>query len=112
MLKRALFFTFLFIFGVYGSDIRNLASNSDNCAQYAYLDSQGNLNDNDCAGCKKVCKICDPGYYVNEKYNCRKLPRNCAEADKTGKCTKCEDGYYFDKDNICQKYPKNCIKVD
>jgi hypothetical protein len=78
------------IFGTYCTiNIRFLADNPDNCAEYGYLDNNGNINDKDCPGCKKVCKKCDPGYYLNDKYICRRLPKNCIDADKNGICKKC-----------------------
>jgi hypothetical protein len=100
------------LFTVYSGEIRNLADNTDNCAQYGYLDNQGNINDKMCLGCKKVCVKCDKDFYLDDNYRCRRLPKNCVEADKKGKCTKCAEGYFVDKDSKCQIFPPNCIKVD
>ena len=112
MIDKKYLLLIVFIFSVSSNDIRNLVDNSDNCALYGYLDNQGNLNDKNCPGCKKVCVKCNSDYYVDDAYKCRRLPRNCVEADKNGKCTKCEDGYFVDKDAKCQKLPMNCVKVD
>lgn len=47
-------------------------------------------------GCKKVCKECDEGYYLDENKSCQELPLDCVEAESDGKCTKCADNYDID----------------
>ncbi len=65
----------------------------DHCAEYGYLDAGKKWYSIWAKGCQKVCKCCDPGYYLNSTYQCVLLPANCTEADSSGACTCCVPGY-------------------
>lgn len=54
------------------------------------------------AGCKKVCKRCDDGFYLDKAYNCVALPDYCKAADVYGKCTECASGYKLNNGK-CEK---------
>ena len=45
----------LVIFQASCNSIRLLADNTDNCAKYKFMDSQGNSKTQDCNACQKVC---------------------------------------------------------
>lgn len=73
----------------------------DHCEVYGWVDAANKWYNSETKGCKKVCKCCDKGYYLNCDNKCVKLPDNCQEVDKSGKCTKCCDGYKF-VDGVCK----------
>ena len=74
----------------------------DNCAKYGYIDVKGKWFHKWVAGCKKVCKECVEGYYLNVDYECVALTGNCAAADVYGVCTACVEGYKL-KNGKCVK---------
>lgn len=74
----------------------------DNCAKYGYIDVKGKWFHKWVTGCKKVCKECVEGYYLNVDYECVALPRYCTDADENGICTECEEGYKL-KNGKCVK---------
>lgn len=113
MFTKGLLLCVLIILQASCFDFRLLTDNSDHCVEYCYLDKKGNLYDSDCGGCKKVCKKCEKGYYLDDNYKCKKMPDYCDECDKYGKCKSCVKGYYLDKDTYkCKKLPDYCVKVD
>jgi hypothetical protein len=66
---------------------------SDNCGEYGYIDQNGNDSYKNCSGSIKVCKTCSIGYYLNNNYKCKQIPKNCAHVNiNTGKCIKCLSG--------------------
>lgn len=77
MATKSLILFILIVLQISCSNLRFLAVNSDNCAEYQYIDKNGKTYDQDCSGCKKVCKKCDKGYYLDDNYKCKKLPDYC-----------------------------------
>lgn len=79
-------FVFLLVVAIFNCDnIRLLATDpikDDFCSIYGYIDANGNWNDQPCTGCKKQCRKCDDGYYLNSKYNCKPYPNNCISVDQ------------------------------
>lgn len=65
---------------------------------FTYLDKFGKEVFNNCWTCTKVCSKCPSGYYLNNKNQCKQLPKNCASADSNGKCKKCVSGCYSSGD--------------
>ena len=81
----------------------------DHCEEYGWIDAGNKWYNYEVKGCKKVCKCCEKGYYLDCDYKCVKLPENCEKADKYGKCIECCKGYVFkgDKcvvDDHCEEY--------
>jgi len=68
------------------------------------VDKNGKESDKNCSGCKKVCKKCPSGYYLNGKNNkCKKIPKNCLKVNTSiGKCSQCKSGYRL-RGNACVK---------
>jgi proprotein convertase subtilisin/kexin type 5 len=75
---------------------------TDNCAKYGYIDVKGKWFHKWVYGCKKVCKECVDGFYLNTDNECVALPGNCAAADVNGMCTECVEGYKV-KNGKCVK---------
>jgi len=65
----------------------------DHCIQYGYIDSANKWYTQYSAGCKKVCKACEYGFYLTCNYTCVALPANCEAADIYGNCIDCCEGY-------------------
>ena len=63
------------------------------CVQFGFIDSTKKKLKLRNEGCKRVCKECDEGYYLDKDYLCVALPKNCKAADSQGKCTSCDYGY-------------------
>jgi hypothetical protein len=77
---------------------------NDHCNEYGYIDKNGNWSENNCLGCTEVCRKCGIGYYLNKRYKCKKIPKNCAQVNlNNGKCIKCLQGYELNKNGKCRK---------
>lgn len=66
----------------------------DHCAEYGYLDNSRRWWSSWTKDCQKVCKCCDPNYYLTSDFICVALPAYCTEVDSTGACTDCVSGYH------------------
>lgn len=75
----------------------------DNCAEYGYLDVKGKWWGNWVSGCKRLCKKCVSGFYLNKSYVCVAFPANCNAVDAYGKCTECATGYKVTTSGTCEK---------
>ena len=82
----------------------------DYCDEYGWIDSAKKWYTYEVKGCKKVCKSCIKGYYLNSNYECVKLPKHCKEVDSKGKCIKCSHGYELDKSCVCVKIDDHCAE--
>lgn len=49
----------------------------DHCVLYGYVDKSGKWFSVWSSECKKVCKACEKGYYLDCDYKCVKLPDHC-----------------------------------
>ncbi len=45
------------------------------------------------SGCKRVCKKCDSGFYLDSNNTCQTLPEGCLAANTDGTCNSCDTGY-------------------
>ncbi len=81
----------------------------DHCAEYGYIDSGKKWYSAFVNGCRKVCKCCDAGFYLNCDYKCIKLPSNCKAADEDGDCTSCIAGYHVES-GACVKDCDHCAE--
>ncbi len=57
-------------------------------------------------GCKRVCKKCDSGFYLDNKYTCQSLPEGCLAANTDGNCTSCDSGYKL-SNGVCITIPSD-----
>lgn len=58
MLGKSFFLIVIFIIQVFTINIRYLTDSSDKCLKSAYLDKDGNIRDENCNTCIKVCIKC------------------------------------------------------
>lgn len=56
MIEKIYLLLLLIIIQASCNNVRFLTDSTDNCTKYKFMDSQGNLQDQDCNGCTKVCQ--------------------------------------------------------
>ena len=76
-------------------------SSDNHCAEYGWWKGNRWMDKNE-HGCKKVCKRCEDGYYLDENYQCQLITiENCQYPYPNGTCKKCKSGYDLDLDGNC-----------
>lgn len=73
----------------------------DNCEVYHWVDLKGKFYSKWMSGCKKVCKKCVSGYYLNKNHYCVEYPPFCVEVNHKGVCTKCIAKYILNDWKEC-----------
>ncbi len=63
------------------------------CAEWGWW-SNGKWMDKNSKGCRKVCKRCEDGYYLDSNGQCQVITiENCQYANPDGSCSMCKSGY-------------------